>query len=164
MVMLDFIASIIGICGFVLASAQWIYTLYCKRTHYKVSIEKIEFAPLINCSRCIITFTIQNLSNSPLIITKMIAHDTQCCLSHQWVGDHYYPKFPESDIPHTERILSADFPINMVAHSGGMYKVVFEFHDKTFVPGNMIEVNIQTTNDSKNHLLYCPEINNNPKL
>ncbi len=162
--MLDCIASIIGICGFVLASAQWIYTLYCKRTHYKVSIEKMEFGILADHHRCIITFSLQNLSSSPLIITKMTVNETPCCLSHQWVGDHYYPKFPESDIPRTERLLSADFPINMLPHSGAIHKVVFDFPNEALVSGNMIEVKIQTTNKSKNHLLYCPEASNNPRL
>lgn len=85
-------------------------------------------------------------------------------MSHQYVGERYFPTFPESDIPRTERVLSADFPINIVANSGIMCKIVFDFHDKTFVCGKMIDLKVQTTNKAKTYTLYCPDKSNDLKL
>lgn len=154
---MSYITLTISIIGLLLSSAQWIYTLYCKRTNYKISIEKFEWYDKGHFNRCILTLSVQNLSNSPLIITRMKIHGIQCYLSHQWVSEHYFPTFPETDIPHTERILSADFPINIVANSGMMYKVVFDFDDKSFIIGSLVELEVQTTNTSKIYTLYCPE-------
>ncbi len=161
---MGYITLIISIAGFVLSSAQWIYTLYCKRTNYKIFIEKFEWYKHQDCNRCILSLSIQNLSNSPLIITRMCINGIQCYLSHQFVGERYYPNFPESDIPCTERMLSADFPINIVANSGIMHKVVFDFADKSFTIGKLIEMEVQTTNKSKVHTLYCPDISHGLKL
>lgn len=154
---MGYITLIISIAGFLLSSAQWIYTLYCKRTNYKIAIEKLEWFEYENYNKCILSLSIQNLSNSPLIITRMRINDVQCYLSHQFVGEHYYPNFPESDIPRTERILSADFPINIVANSGMMHKIVFDFTDKSFTIGNLIKLEVQTTKRSKTNALYCPD-------
>jgi hypothetical protein len=151
------ITLIISIAGFVLSSAQWVYTLYCKRTNYKIFVEKFEWYKHEDRNTCILSLSIQNLSNSPLIITRMSINGTQCHLSHQFVGEHYYPHFPECDIPCTERILSADFPINIVPNSGMMHKVVFDFTDKSFTIGKLVELEVQTTNKSKINTLYCPD-------
>lgn len=154
----------ISIVGLLLSSAQWIYTLYCKRTHYKVSVEKKEWYEYENYNKCILSLFIQNLSSSPLIITRMYVNEVQCYLTHQFVGEHYFPHFPESDIARTERILSADFPINIVANSGVMHKIIFDFKDKSFTIGNSIEITVQTTNRVKTYKLYCPNKDNNFKL
>lgn len=153
---MSYITLGISIAGFILSSAQWIYTLYCKRTNYRISIEKFEWYEHQNYNSCILTLSIQNLSNSPLIITRMYVGDVQCHLTHAWVGDHYYPRFTETDIPCTERILSADFPLNIVANSGTMYKVIFDFQDKSFVIEKLLKIKVQSTNKLKTFTLYCP--------
>lgn len=161
---MGYITLAISIIGLLLSSAQWLYTLYSKRTNYKISIEKFEWYEYEYKNTCILSLFIQNLSNSPLIITRMNINGTQCYLSHQFIGEHYYPHFPESDIPRTERILSSDFPINLVANSGMMHKVVFDFTDKSFVFGTLVEMEVQTTQKSKMHTLYCPDKSHSLKL
>lgn len=161
---MKYITLIISIAGFLLSSAQWIYTLYSKRANYKISIEKFEWYEHSKYNRCILSLSIQNLSGTPLIITRMSINDIQCYLSHQFVGERYFPHFPETDIPYTERVLSVDFPINIVANSGMMCKVIFDFSDKTFSLEKIIELNVQTTNKSKSHTLYCPDKSYNLKL
>lgn len=161
---MGYITLIISIAGFLLSSAQWVYTLYCKCTNYKISIEKFEWYEYEDHNKCILSLSIQNLSNSPLIITRMNINGIQCYLSHQYIGEHYYPHFPESDIPYTERILSADFPINIVANSGMMHKVIFDFTDKSFTIGKLVEIEVQTTNKSKVCTLYCPDVSYSLKL
>lgn len=161
---MNYITLAISIIGLLLSCAQWIYTLYCKRTNYKISIEKFEWYDKGTFNRCVLSLSIQNLSNSPLIITRINIKDTQCYLSHQYIGERYFPSFPESDIPRTERVLSADFPINIVANSGIMCKVVFDFQDKAFVCGKMIDLKVQTTNKARTYTLYCPDKSNDLKL
>lgn len=161
---MKYITLTISILGLILSSSQWIYTLYCKRTNFKMSIEKFEWYDKGDFNRCILTLSIQNLSNSPLIITRMRIHNIQCHLSHRWIGERYFPEFPETDIPRTERILSADFPINIVAKSGTMHKVVFDFNDKSLILERIIEIVVQTTNKSKTFILFCPEKDNTPGL
>lgn len=153
---METISLIIAIAGFILSAAQWIYTFYCNRTKFSIAIEKSEFYKRSNYNRCILTFTIQNLSDAPLSITRMYLEDTPCLISHQWIGERYYPKFPESDIPSTERILSEDFPINIPPHGGGIYRVVFDFSDKTFCLGSLVSINVITTHKPKTFCLYCP--------
>lgn len=104
---------------------------------------------------------LSKISSSPLIITRMYVNEVQCYLTHQFVGEHYFPHFPESDIARTERILSTDFPINIVANSGVMHKIIFNFKDKSFTIGNSIEITVQTTNRMKTYKLYCPNKDNN---
>ena len=59
--------------------------------------------------------TIVNKSDAPLNITQIYFIDGKteylCYLKKQWSGEHYYPVFPETDIPRTERIFSANFPL-----------------------------------------------------
>lgn len=161
---ISYITLVIAIGGFILSSTQWIYTLYCKRVNFKVSIEKFEWYEYEKFNRCTLTLSIENLSNLPLIITRMNIGNVQCYLSHHWIGERYFTKFPETDIPCTERILSADFPINIVANSGTMHGIVFDFYDKSLTLGKLIELKIQTTNKLKTFTLYCPDKNNTLKL
>lgn len=90
---MNYITLTISIASFLLASTQWIYTLYCRRTNYSISVENFEWYEHSNYNRCILTLSIQNLSNAPLIITKMYIANIQCHLSHTWIAERYFPKF-----------------------------------------------------------------------
>ena len=94
----------------------------------------------------------------------MNINNVQCHLSHKWIGECYFPQFPETDIARTERIFSADFPINMVAHSGKMHKIIFDFHDKSFVLDKIFEMKVQTTTKAKTFTFYRPDKNNTLNL
>ena len=75
----------------------------------------------------------------------MRIENTYCLISHQWIGDHYYPDFPETDIPHTERKLSPDFPICLVPHSGGLFSIVFDFNKASKMPKHNMTIHVQTS-------------------
>ena len=144
----------------ILAVCQWIYILHQNQTNFSVSIEKFEWYEHQNLNRSIFTFMIWNNSASPLIITKMAICDVNCLVSHQWIGDHYYPIFPETDIPSTERKLSVDFPICIPPNGGGMYPVIFDFQDKSFIPDQLISLTVQTSHQKKFFRVYRPEKGN----
>lgn len=153
------ITLIIAILGFILSLAQWIYTFYSKRTHFSMSIEKFQWHHHSSYDRAIITFMIWNMSDSPLIITKMSINDVNCLISHQWIGDRYYPNPPENDIPKTERNLSPDFPITLTSKSGGLYSIIFDFEKDTITWDRFISVKVQTAHKVKNFTLYHPNYN-----
>ena len=156
------LSLIIAILSFAMSLTQWIYTLYKNRTHFSMSIERFEWYeyPEHNYNRSIFTFMIWNSSGAPLTITRMNIEKTNCLITHQWVGDRYYPKFPECDIPRTERKLSPDFPITIPPNGGGIYSIIFDFDLKAEKPNHLITVNVQTSCKKKCFTLYCPTESN----
>lgn len=43
-----------------------------------------------------------------------------------WCGERYYPQFPETDLPRTERIFSSEFPLNIQQNGANNVLVKFE--------------------------------------
>lgn len=154
------ITLIIAVLGFIMSLAQWCYSFYSKRTSFSVSIEKLEWYEYATYNRAIFTLMIWNLSDAPLTLTRMSINDVSCLITHQWIGDHYYPSFPESDIPKTERKLSPDFPICIGSNGGGLYSIIFDFKDKSIKLPRLISFKIQTAHKKKNFILYCPNVDN----
>lgn len=152
----ELITLITAALGLILSVLQWIYTLYSKRTNFSMSIEKFEFHTNKSYNRAIFTLMIWNNSSAPLTITRMSINNVNCLIKHQWVGDRYYPDFPENDIPRTERELSPDFPITIAAHGGGLYPIIFDFDPNTTLD-KLIPIIIQTSNCRKKFILFCPE-------
>ena len=104
---------------------------------------------------------IQNNLSSRISLTRMELLGTKSLLTHQWIGDKYYPKFKETDIPGTERQLSNDFPIHLIANAGTICKVIFDFQDKEFsLPPNP-SLHITTNKKEKTFTIDCSVIGNN---
>ncbi len=97
---MEYLSITIAILSLILSSTQWIYTLYKNRTNFSMSLERFQWyeKPEYDYNQGIFTFMICNLSTAPLTITRMTIKKTSCLITHQWIGDHYYPKFPETDI------------------------------------------------------------------
>ena len=143
---MEYLSITIAILSLILSSTQWIYTLYKNRTNFSMSLERFQWyeKPEYDYNQGIFTFMICNLSTAPLTITRMTIKKTSCLITHQWIGDHYYPKFPETDIPTTERQLSPDFPITIAPNGSGLYSIVFHFDLEAKRPGHHIKVTVQT--------------------
>lgn len=152
----ELITLIIAILGFILSAIQWGYTFYCKRINFSMSIEKFEPGHSDLYDRAIFTLMIWNNSSAPLTITRMSINNVNCSITHQWVGEHYYPTTPESDIPRTERHLSPDFPITLAPHGGGLYPIVFNFKKNTALE-KLVHIVVQTSNGKKCFTLFRPE-------
>lgn len=160
---MEYLSITIAILSLILSSTQWIYTLYKNRTNFSMSLERFQWyeKPEYDYNQGIFTFMICNLSTAPLTITRMTIKKTSCLITHQWIGDHYYPKFPETDIPTTERQLSPDFPITIAPNGSGLYSIVFHFDLEAKKPGHHIKVTVQTAYKKKIISLYCPTVENN---
>lgn len=154
----ELITLIIAVLGLVLSVLQWIYTFYSKRTNFSMSIEKFQLNHHSLYDRAIITLMIWNKSSAPLTITRMSINSVNCLIKHQWIGDRYYPKFPECDIPITERDLSPDFPITLAPHGGGLYSIIFDFKKNTFME-KLVTIVVQTSHGRKKFTLFRPEYN-----
>lgn len=161
--LMKYLSITIAILSLILSSTQWIYTLYKNRTNFSMSLERFQWyeKPEYDYNQGIFTFMICNLSTAPLTITRMTIKKTSCLITHQWIGDHYYPKFPETDIPTTERQLSPDFPITIAPNGSGLYSIVFHFDLEAKRPGHHIKVTVQTAYKKKIISLYCPTVENN---
>lgn len=160
---MEYISLCIALLSFVMSLSQWLYTLYKNRTRFFMSLERLEWYeyPQYKYNRCICTFMIWNLSNAPLTITRMTIGETNCLITHQWIGERYYPKSFECDIPRTERKLSPDFPLTLPPNGGGIYSIIFDFDIKSEKPSGLIKVDVQTAYKKKSFCLYCPTPQNN---
>lgn len=109
---------IIAVSAFVLFLYQFIDTKIKHGVKFYIQIDNAQcFVEDQNISNLLLSITIVNKSNSSLNITHIYFIDKDkeylCFLKKQWSGEHYYPKYPETDIPRTERIFSTDFPITL---------------------------------------------------
>lgn len=127
----DTITLIIALAGFFMSLGQILYGLYSKRTNISLEIENVELSSRGERKRKILTLSICNNSSAPIIITRIFLIDRlgkehPCLLIHRFVNERYYPKFEHTDIPLTERFLSADFPICLAASQAALELVIFE--------------------------------------
>lgn len=147
---------IIALAGFVLSLSQWIYVLCSKRTNFNVILENVEKAD----SRHIYTFTfmIKNLSSAPLVITRTSINNVNCLLLPCWIGERYYPKYQETDIPVTERIFSSGMPLNIPSHSSAIHTIAFKTtSDTDFILNNPATVLFSTDKAEKVFTLSLPK-------
>lgn len=150
----------IAVISFILTFGQLLCGIYTKRTNFTISAEKLEKHSFGNFTRYIFTFMVQNLSSSPVSITRMKICDTKCLIQHQWIGEKYYPKFEESDIPITERLLSTEFPVNLIGHDGKIIKVIFDFPSSKCEMQSPVTLKIMTNKKSKSFTFDLPEADN----
>lgn len=106
------------ILALVLSLYQLIDTKVKHRVKFYIQIDNAQcLVKDQDVSNLLLSITIVNKSVLPLNITQIWFTDKNkeylCSLKKQWVGEHYYPIFPETDIPRTERIFSTDFPITL---------------------------------------------------
>lgn len=166
------ITLLIAIIGFVLSSGQLIYTIYLKRLNLHIDIQTIEYAPLedFDKSGCvkkdgyIFLCTIVNKSSSPLVITKIFVYDTNgkkypCRLRHIWIGENYYPKFERTDIPCTERKLTANFPICLESTCAIIEAIKFDLPKDAIIScDGKVTFEVSTIKKHKLYSLQCPPI------
>ena len=148
------ISSLIAILAFFLSLFQLIRD-YCRRkTNVDVKLQNFELHNLPATTNYIILLTISNKSDAPIAITKILltddyGKDFSCCLTHKYIAEHYYNKFPETDIPCTERIFSPDFPINLPAHASNMPFIVFSDSSIRLTPDSTIKITVITDKKSR---------------
>lgn len=126
----EIIIDILAILAFIISTFQLICSFLCKKTNINVAIQETENFNLIEKQKLIFKMLLENNSSEPIAITRIFlivdSNEYSCELNHKWIGEHYYPKYPETDTPCTERKFSADFPIQMEAKSAISSSVLFE--------------------------------------
>lgn len=134
----ELISITISVIALLSSITQWICSFISKRTNIKVQLLK----NYINESGLNILFEINNNSSNPVSITSMVINKTyKCVINKMWIGERYYPTFPETDIPRTERIFSAQLPINLQPHQSWIGVIIFE------------NIDIKVNNDTNFNLL-----------
>lgn len=74
-----------------------------------------------------------------------------------WVAERYYPKHNETDIPITERIFSADFPISLQSSQGIFEIVLFDIPANIKLSKDFITLKIITNKKNKIYTLQVPK-------
>ena len=151
------VTLIIAILGFILSVSQWIYTLWSKRTHFNAEIKNISKTTLKGENTYIFSLLINNLSSAPLVITKVTTQNIDCKYTKKWISERYFPKFPETDIPITERVFSSQLPLNFAPHSASLELLVFKIpNGEKLNLASPITITFTTTNKIKTLKLKTP--------
>ena len=155
------IATVISIISLLIALIQAVGSKLSKRENYTVQIDNVQqFVQQQECS-LLISITIINHSISPLNITRIYYCDKSgehlCRLKKTWCGEHYYPKFPETDIPITERVFSADFPLAIEPHGAKSELIKFELpqEEKKITKNDTVKLRVITNKSKKVLSLTC---------
>lgn len=151
------ITLIIAVAGFLLSVAQLIYGIYSNRTHFSVEIKNVEKARWNNKNVYIFTFLINNLSSAPLVITQVSTQNVICRLNRKRIGEIYHTKYPETDIPCTERIFSSELPINLTSYASAIHHFIFQKEDGKLNLASPMSVTFQTNKKKKTFNLDCPD-------
>lgn len=157
----NIILDFVSIFAFVLSTGQLIYNFWKNKCRLKISIYNYEYAE--NRNYFFLSTCICNMSSSPISITQIFLlgnnnNTYPCTLHHVWMGEYHFHKSVNTDIPCTERILSADFPINLVPHEASLCHIAFRVDDATslFHQHFYMRLKIQTNKKSKYFRVYCP--------
>ena len=78
-----------------------------------------------------------------------------CNLNKTWSGEHYYPKFPETDISRTERIFSAQFPISVQPNGAASVLIRFESINDFVISDHLLKVEVSTSKTVRKILIKC---------
>ena len=124
------IDTIISVLALSLTLWQYISGLIKRRENYKVKIDNVQTAQTGRKNFVLLSMTILNNSASNLNITRMYLVEKKqqflCHIKKSWCGERYYPQFPETDLPRTERIFSSEFPLNIQQNGANNVLVKFE--------------------------------------
>ena len=152
-------SNIVSTLAILLTLWQLISASLKRRTKLSLTIENVQQAHLAGRKETIILCTIVNHSDAPINITRMVLvskerDEISCNLRKRMVGERYYPNYPESDLPRSERIFSVQFPISLSAHGATSEQVVFSSScdSENFQEGDTIELVLIT--DKKSKRLY----------
>lgn len=152
----DFLIALIAL---ILTVLQLIVSFIKNREKYKIFADKIELITIENKKVLLINMSIVNYSSSTLNITKMHFINKNdrvlCNLNKTWSGEHYYPKFPETDIPRTERIFSAQFPISVQPNGAASVLIRFESINDFVISDNLLKVEVSTSKTVRKILIKC---------
>ena len=128
----DFLLALIAL---ILTVIQFVISCVNNKEKYKVLVDNTDLSTVGNKNVLLVRMTIINSSSSTLNITKIFFLNKKdiilCKLNKTWSGERYYPKFPETDIPRTERIFSAQFPIS-IQPNGAVNELIRFESDKDF--------------------------------
>ena len=152
----DFLIALIAL---ILTVLQLIVSFIKNREKYKIFADKIELITIENKKVLLINMSIVNYSSSTLNITKMHFINKNdrvlCNLNKTWSGEHYYPKFPETDIPRTERIFSVQFPISVQPNGAASVLIRFESINDFVIYDNLLKVEVSTSKTVRKILIKC---------
>lgn len=70
-------------------------------------------------------------------------------MNKTWSGEHYYPQFPETDIPRTERIFSAQFPISIQPNGAVSELIRFESDENISIMNDFLILEISTNKKTR---------------
>jgi len=160
--LLETIFNITGILGFVLSTMHIFWDLWKKRTNIILCIENLEYVKRDIYTELIFHIMLINKSSDPINITRIVLIDNagkeyNSLLEHHWIGEIYYPKCPETDIPITERKLSADFPINLLGNGAKLTSIVFHVDKElpNIKEGELVHFKVFTDKKIKNIKSIC---------
>lgn len=162
------ISIFISVVAFMLSMWQLVLATIKKRTNISIVLENIQQFKEQDCIKYVFIYTLVNKSDAPINITRMFISDNKykkeysCSLNHSWVGERYYPKSPENDIPRTERILSVDFPISLVTHGATMVHIKFvtDTSFSSYKVGDIVDMKVITDKKTKLFKLRCQRQDN----
>ena len=132
--------------------------LFFYKKHSKIEVEII--SKEVSHESLVLGFYFTNLSDLPISIHLVEISEQndkwyKCLLLRSWIGEKYYPKFPETDLPRTERIYSEEFPINLMSYQSKFSFIKFELPPKmnNSVVDNSIKIKIRT--NRKKFMFEC---------
>lgn len=149
-------SDVVATLAILLTLWQLISASLKKRTKLSLTIENVQQARLPQRKETILLCTIVNHSDAPINITRMVlvskeGNEISCILRKVMIGERYYPNYPESALPRSERIFSVQFPISLSAHGATSEQVVFSSpcDSKDFQEGDTMELLLITDKKSK---------------
>ncbi|MBQ3431958.1 MAG: hypothetical protein IJG23_04155 [Clostridia bacterium] len=123
------ILGILTVIAFVLSVGELISKIIKNRTNYSVDLINANVYEFEDKNQLLSSFIIVNKSSAPLTITmfEFINDDVpyMCILKRIAIAEHYHNKYPETDIPITERIYSTEIPINLSPKQAVMCHIPF---------------------------------------
>lgn len=159
----DLITLSIAILSLLLSITQIVHTALSKLTRFSVDVQNYEFSDISNRDEYTFLFCIINHSTSPFAITRIsiIAPQEEypCYVNHKWIGERYYPKFPETDVPRTERFFSEDLPVQLTGNQCfiGFISFPVEKGVTIFDKNKQVKLKFTTNKGQKTLVSKCPK-------
>lgn len=150
------ISNIISILALFLTLYQLINNYFKKRERFEIIANNVQ----VSDDKVWLSATILNNAESALNITRIYfinnSKEYLCSLKRTMCAERYYPLFPETDIPRTERIFSADFPISL--YPKGAINTLIEFKIdgmKKIEKNQTIQLKVVTNKKTKIFNIKC---------
>lgn len=153
------ILNIISVCAFLLSVGQLMYALISKRTN--LSIFVLEAYSRERIDNIYLQIEISNNSSIDVSINRFIIKSQKSLINKHMIAEKYYTKFPETDIPISERVFTASLPIYLRSYESWIGVIAFPFSEK-IVPGKCF-IDIITNKGKKREEIMIPEFSDNEK-